>query len=527
MNKTIIINISGTIFHIEEEAYEKLKVYMTEVKNYFSNSEDSFEIISDIENRIAELFLEIIRAEEKEVIIAKDVEKVIRTMGKPDQFEKEMSEEDLYVEEPILIIKKRLYRNPDDKIAGGVCSGIASYFNIDPIWVRLLLIISIFIFGTGVFLYLILWMIMPEANTRTEKLSMRGESPTLDSIRRSVEKEINGIRRNFDEQNKNRSSALRVLINNISNAIGIIFKFIIKVFIKAIGALLVGVSLAFIIAISILISTLLGITNFDVSTDLPLFLFREENQELMLITAYIVGMIPLLIIFLLGIKILFNTNLFNKVSSISLLGVWLLSLLVTIYYAVDTLQNFKEEGTLQETKILTNSSVNKFYLISDEDDSMLIDTIKTNQLKIKNRVIIKSKNKVSGFDNIDIRIEKSEDENFKLVTNFISRGKSEKQAIELAENIKYDFRQIDSLLIFPKRFNVKANSLWRVQEIDMILFVPEGKELIIHEDVDRHIDNIYSHECKKDNQSRVYWKMSKDGLECQKDSIHNTINDFH
>jgi hypothetical protein len=98
MNKTIIINISGTIFHVEEEAYEKLKVYMTDVKNYFSKSEDSFEIISDIENRIAELFLEIIRAEEKEVIISKDVEKVIRTMGQPEQFEKEMSDEDIFTD---------------------------------------------------------------------------------------------------------------------------------------------------------------------------------------------------------------------------------------------------------------------------------------------------------------------------------------------------------------------------------------------------------------------------------------------
>ncbi len=522
MNKTIIINISGTIFHIEEEAYEKLKVYMTDVKNYFSKSEDSFEIISDIENRIAELFLEIIRAEEKEVIITKDVEKVIRTMGQPEQFEKEMSDEDIFTEDPSLIIKKRLYRNSEDKIAGGVCSGIAAYFNIDPIWVRLLLIISIFIFGTGVLLYIILWMIMPEANTRTEKLAMRGESPTLESIRRSVEQEINEIRRNFDEHNKNKSSALRLLINNVINAIRSIVKFSIKIIIKGIGALIFAISLALIIALSILISTLLGVTNFEISNDLPLFLLREENQELMLITTYVVGMIPLLAIFLVGIRILFNTNLFNRVSGLSMFGVWLLSLFVTIYYAVDTLQNFKEVGTLQETKILSNSSVDKFYLISDDNDLMLIDTIKTNELKIKNRVIVKSKNRNSGFDNINIRIEASDDQNFKLVTNYISRGKTEKQAIELAENIKYDFRQLDSILIFPKIFKVKENSLWRVQEIDMILYVPVGKELIIHQDVDHNIDNIYSHECKKDNQSRVYWVMGKDGLECEKDSILST-----
>lgn len=521
MNKTIIINISGSIFHIEEEAYENLKVYMTEVKNYFSKSEDSFEIISDIENRIAELFLEIIKAEQKEVIIVKDVEKVIRTMGKPEDFEDDNTDEELFSSESKVYIKKRLYRNPEDKIAGGVCSGIAAYLNIDPIWVRLLLIVSIFIFGTGLLMYLILWMIMPEANSRTEKLAMRGESPTLESIRRSVEQEINGMRKNFNNYN-NQNSSFRILINNVSKAIASIVKFGIKCIVKSVGALIFGISLAFIIALSVVVSTLLGITNFELSNDVPLFLLREDNQELMLVTSYIVGMIPLLAILLLGIRILFNTNLFNKISGLSMLGVWLLSLIVTVYYAVDTLQNFKEEGTLQETKILSNSSVGKFYLISDEDNSMIIDTIKTNEFKIKNRVVIKSKNRISGYDNIDIRIEKSDDINFKLVTNYISRGKTEKQAIELAENIKYDFRQVDSLLIFPNKFSVMPNSMWRVQEVEMVLYIPEGKELIIHDDVDRHIDNIYSHECKRDNQRRTYWRMSIDGLECLKDSSNYT-----
>lgn len=512
MNKTIIINISGTIFHIEEDAYEKLKVYMTEVKLYFSKSEDSFEIISDIENRIAELFLEIINAESKEVIVIKDVDNVIRTMGQPDEFEKDIEEEINNINQTT--IKKRLYRNPDDKIAGGVCSGIAAYINIDPIWVRLLLIISVFFFGTGILLYLILWMIMPEANTRTEKLAMRGESPTLESIRRSVEEEINGMRRNFDK-GSNGSSALRVLINNLVEAFRSIIKFVLKIVVKAIGAMIVGVSTAAIVGFSIFISTLLGITNFEVSNDIPLFLLREENREVMLVTTYIVMMVPLLSILFLGIRILFTINLFNKVSGVSMIGVWLLALIVTIYYAVDTLQNFKEEGTIQETKILTNSKLNKFYLITDADDTMLIDTIDRNN---NARVIIKSKNEIEGFNNIDIRIEKSEDSEIKLVTQYISRGKNEKQAIELAENIKYDFIQKDSILVFPRKFSVKANSFWRAQEVDMVLYVPEGNELIIHDDVDRHIDNIYSHECKRDNKSRTYWFMSKDGLECKKDT---------
>src|SRR5687767_8187017 len=135
MNKTIIINISGIIFHIEEDAYERLKEYMTGVKTYFNKSVDSFEIISDIENRIAELFSEIIRAEEKQVIIMQDVDRVVRTMGQPADFAEGMPEEETEQDEVFSETrhtKKRLYRNPDDKIVGGVCSGIAEYLNTDP-----------------------------------------------------------------------------------------------------------------------------------------------------------------------------------------------------------------------------------------------------------------------------------------------------------------------------------------------------------------------------------------------------------
>ncbi len=517
MNKTIIINISGIIFHIEEDAYEQLKQYMSEVKQYFTKSEDSFEIISDIENRVAELFSEIIKAEEKEVIVNADVEKVVRTMGKPSDFEKEIVDDELNID-PKIHIKKRLYRNPDDKIAGGVCSGIAAYLNIDPIWIRLLLIISVFFFGTGILLYIILWIIMPEAKTRTEKLAMRGESPTLESIRRSVEEEINGMRRNFDRNGVNGSSALRVLIDNLSNAIGQIFKFLSKVLYKALGAGIVAATMSFIIISSIALLTILGVVSSDFNTELPLFMLREDNQELLLIAAFLVVVVPLLSILLLGLRILINVNPFNRISGLTLLGVWLVALMLSVYYSVDTIKNFQEEGNLQESRILNQSSVDKLYLITEYDESINFDTLKTKEYKIKDRVVIKSKGLESAFNNIDLSIVKSDNDQFRLVTNYISRGPSEKQAIEYAENIEYTVRQQDSVLIFPEFFKLKKQTLWRTQEVRMTLYVPLDKKVVIHEDVDKFTRNIYSYACLKDSKDRTYWSMAADGLECIKDT---------
>ena len=153
MKKNISINISGIIFHIEEDGYEKLKDYLETIHKYFSTYDDSTEITADIENRIAEIFLSKLK-EGKQVITLEDVEALIATMGGIKDFkEVEMEEEEPEaakagpqpgtgpkVAEP----SRKLYRDEKHKILGGVIAGIAHHFSIDPLWVRLAFIIMFF-----------------------------------------------------------------------------------------------------------------------------------------------------------------------------------------------------------------------------------------------------------------------------------------------------------------------------------------------------------------------------------------------
>src|SRR5690606_32931459 len=141
MNKTIIININGIVFHIEEDAYEVLQNYMTAVKRHFGYSPDSNEIVGDIENRIAEMFGERITPQ-KAVITMLDVNEVTTQMGHISDFEEfeEQGEEAQY-EDTYYTEKKGLFRDPDDKVIGGVCSGLAHYFDIEPKWIRLALVL--------------------------------------------------------------------------------------------------------------------------------------------------------------------------------------------------------------------------------------------------------------------------------------------------------------------------------------------------------------------------------------------------
>ena len=285
MKKNISINIGGIIFHIEEDSYNRLNDYLTTINRYFSTFDDSKEIIDDIENRIAEIFLSKL-SDSKQVIASEDIDELISTMGTVADFEAqiEMDEDDraasketketsekqksaheetksesstqkdapkklyrnnkqrifggvasgiayyfsidplwirliflamffnlllapisgtVFLAYIILWIVlpgsdeldedksyKKLYRNPDSRVLGGVCGGIGSFFGTDITVIRLLFVLSIFLGGAGIILYIILWVITPEAKTITEKMQMQGEPVTLSNIESNVKNSL-------------------------------------------------------------------------------------------------------------------------------------------------------------------------------------------------------------------------------------------------------------------------------------------------------------------------------------------------
>ena len=181
MNKTLTINLANSIFNIDENAYLALQRYLEAVKKYLIGTQGSEEILADVEARIAELFSEKI-TEDKQVIILEDVDQIIQIMGQPEDYS---IDEDIFEEAPKKNSNtriKKLYRDSDQKLLGGVCSGIGHYLSIDPLWVRLLFIVFLFGGGFSVITYLILWAIVPEARTTAQKLDMQGEAANLSNI---------------------------------------------------------------------------------------------------------------------------------------------------------------------------------------------------------------------------------------------------------------------------------------------------------------------------------------------------------
>lgn len=200
MKKTFTINLSGRVFHIEEDAYNVLQKYLVNLQNYFGKEEEGKEITSDIEARIAEIFSQ--KTEDgKNAVTLECVNEVIETMGTPEFFEEEIG-----AEEPLAGQKKpkrRLYRHPDQKVLGGVCGGIAVYLNMDVVLVRIIFVLLAFVTtGAAVLAYLILWIAVPKAVTTAQRLEMMGEEVTVKNIEKFIKEEVDSVKESYNKFTK-------------------------------------------------------------------------------------------------------------------------------------------------------------------------------------------------------------------------------------------------------------------------------------------------------------------------------------
>jgi len=194
MKITVSINLGGYSFNIDEDAYAELKMYLRNLELHFAGEESASEILSDIETRMAELFRTKITSY-KQVINIEDVRQTISVLGTPE----DISDSDGPTSREKFSSPgyHRMYRDPDNRIIGGVCSGMGAYWNIDPLIVRIIFIALALAGGVGVMVYLILYIALPEAKTTAQKIEMKGEPVNIHNIKDAVKKEFNSVRKNM------------------------------------------------------------------------------------------------------------------------------------------------------------------------------------------------------------------------------------------------------------------------------------------------------------------------------------------
>ncbi|MBA3682668.1 MAG: PspC domain-containing protein [Bacteroidetes bacterium] len=518
MNKTVTINISGIIFHIEEDAYDSLSKYLATIKGYFSNTDGGNEIMSDIEARIAELLQEKINAV-KQVVLMADVDHVKSVMGKPEEFGGEQTKTENKTQNDQTNdtdekAKRRLFRNPDDKALGGVCSGLAAYFDVDTVWIRLAMFLLIFFGGLSLWVYIILWIIIPEAKTTADKFAMRGESANVNNIFKSFKEEAEDVRNRFrnNSYGNNVRSNVSTILNGIFNVLG-----------RLIGLFLIFLGCAFLFAY---VTTLFGISVADSNSDITNWksvIFGSSADYAMAVFSFIiVAGIPIFMLLFGGIKLLFKFKYNNRWLNLSLGITWILGVMIGIYTTVKTVKQFNEGSKVKETEVLHGMGDTltiklnpamltlKPYGYENADD---LDTYFGRNNSGYQFGDLNKKLTIIGCAGLDV-IESNSD-SIELVINYEARGNNKREANENAKSIKYTYSQNNSELIFDEVFTVLAGTKFRAQEVNIKLKLPKGKVIYFDKSVKYLLDDIENTTNTWDgNMVGRRWKMTDRGLEC-------------
>ena len=513
MKKTFTINISGTVFHIDDDAYERLNSYILQINRHFGKDPDAGEIVQDIESRISELFQERVK-DGSEVITIAQVEEIIRIMGMPEAFE---DSNDVEKKTKIPRSKgKKLYRDPDDRVLGGVCSGLGAFFNIDPIIIRLIFVLLVFLgAGSSIIIYLILWIVVPKAANTAQKLEMKGEEVNISNISKNIKEEIQDVKDNYENFRANKSYIRgSERIDAAGNVLLSVIRAILKIFAVIFGIVLVAIGIFSLIALvtSLFISgEFIGISPFSnqMLHYFDLFVSSETISWFIAGLALTVG-IPLIMLAYLGTKLIFRFKSNNPAVGISSLGLWVIGIIILIFASVKGVSDFKSVSTsTKQEQITTKSDTIYLKLGADEFSDYLDSNIDFDGLRlasVNGRQFLLNK---PEFD-----IEKSESKDFSIVIRSKARGHDLDKAQNNAREINYKFTQQDSLIIFQPWFMLPDKSVWHKQEVDIILKVPENKTIFLGNDMIKIIHDIQNTSNMWDgDMGGKYWTMKPEGLE--------------
>lgn len=521
MNKTININLAGIIFHVDEDAYQHFSDYLNAVRNQFHNAEERNEIINDIESRIAELLQEKLN-DNKQVINRADIDDVISTMGSPEDYA--VDDEDGATSESTSSSSsqsyqyagpKRLYRNPDDKILGGVSGGLAAYFGIDPIWIRLIWIALFFGWGTGFLLYIILWIVMPEAKTTAQKLQMRGEPINISNIEKTVKEEMKDVKDRFNDFRKNKNykntgERIRGTLEEIVSAVLTVLRYVLEFAFKLVGVVLMIAGVIILIALfGLFVGGDFNVNGVlidwgNISAYMRVLMPSATQSALLGVGVVLLALAPIIGLILLSVRILFNYRSNTKYTTG---GLAILSIIGTIFIIVSATRlgiDFRSEARYNSTIELGTDhksyALRVAQFIDDERPYELDWTIsETAQL----------------INYVDLDVRKTESDEPYLEMEMTSNGDSRLEARNRAKNYDYFTKVQDSIIQLADYFTIPLEEKYRAQRLDVVLYLPVGYSVYLDEssiDIINDIDNVTN--TWDGDMVEHTWVMTQNGLAC-------------
>ncbi|WP_350292221.1 PspC domain-containing protein [uncultured Croceitalea sp.] len=531
MNKTVNINLANTLFHIDDEAYNKLRRYLESIKRSFSGTAGSDEIIADIEARVAELFLEKME-NDRQVITQKEVDEVITIMGQPEDY---MVDEDIFEDQPRSSQPKserktkKLYRDIDQKYIGGVCSGLEYYLGFDALWIRLIFILLAVFTGFGFIAYILLWILVPEASSTSQKLDMTGKPINISNIERKVKEgfdDVSDAVKSVDYEKV--GTKVKSSSKTFFDTIGDIIMFFFKVFGKFIGILLIIIGASSLIGLFIALFSV-GIID---AVHLPGVDFYEIVNTsgspvwlISLLLFFAVG-IPFFFVLYLGLKILVtNLKSIGNIAKFSLLGLWLIAIGVLAALGIRQAAEFATVGSVNEKTELAVADLNDTIRIrmNENEYEYGLDRVHFGRMTLS---YDENDKPILVSDDVRFDIKKSEDSIVRLNVRKDSHGRNFKIARDKAREVAYAYTVSGNEIILNDFLTTATSNKARQQEVRSTIYIPSGSYISLDESTRGHIgrstknDRDYYRSSIADHT----WLMDEDGElkchECPVDTDH-------
>ena len=488
MKKTVNINLAGTFFHIDEDAFAKLSRYLEAVKKSISDPVGGDEIIQDIEARIAELFSERLEIN-TQVISTRELDAIIKIMGQPEDY---IMDEDAAQTNSATgnqtrgetTSNKQLFRDSDNKFIAGVCSGLGHYLGLEVIWVRLFWIFLSFVTtGFGVIAYLLFWILVPGAETTSEKLKMTGEPINISNIEKKFNEGYQKVSQNIKNVDYDKyEEKIKKGSATFFDSLGAILSTVFKIGIKFFGLLIVIAGLLGLISILIGMTVFgtfgiydTGVTGMDIYQ-----LIDTTNTPIWIITLIItlIAGIPLLLLFILGLKIMFpNIKSIGTPVKITLTILWIAAISILVILGARQAIDRAFENNFSTQTPLTINMQTPLKLSMYNNDTYSFEAYRRSGLEIKPDA---NGNKVLYSSDIRLIVRSTDEKVGKIVLNKIASGKDYKQAKARAQAIdfNYNFNKNTNELILDGYFLTDITNKYRDQQIEVILYLPVNTKLI-------------------------------------------------
>lgn len=521
MNKTVSINLAGTFFHIDEDAFAKLSHYLDAIHKSLKDTQGSEEIMQDIETRIAELFSEKIKSN-TQVISLRELDEVITVMGQPEDYEvdeemfEDSSEYRNHSQSRANASHKQLFRDIDNKYIGGVSSGLGHYLGIDAIWIRLIWVLLVVAgLGSPVLVYLLLWILVPPALTTSEKLKMTGKPINISNIERKFREGFDNVAdrvKNVDYDkygNKIKTGASSFFDNLLEVA-----KTLLKAFVKLIGLIIIIVTLTTLISLVISLFTFGSMDiwgNYEVTEYITLMDSSNAPVWLMATLVLFAVGIPFFLLFVLGLKLLIN-NLRSMGSTVKILLVvlWVVSIIGLMIIGIRQATETAYTGSFIEEKTLNIHRGDTLLITMKADNQFGYEIGRTSKPEIKYQ---NENERVIYLRDIRIDMKSTFDSIGKIIVEKNAEGNNHPDAKNRAEAIEYNYSLENNRLNLNSFFLTDPKNKYRDQNVKVTIYMPEGTVISADENV-KTFYALSSNFSEIRNAPSQYYRILRNQIEC-------------